>query len=115
MNKFKKYAKRKRIGKKHADIFSVGHFFKGFITFLLIYIVIERMGFGIAERYYCSLLGVIFVAILWESLENSIWIMIKPNGIDSLKNSLADIIFDIIGGTSAWILIVMINIANPLI
>lgn len=109
IKKLKRLAKKNGISKKVIDIFSAGHFLKGLFTFFIIYLIMGRMGFSMHDRYYCSLIAVMFLSIIWEILENFVIYSLKLNGIDSLKNSLSDMMFDIVGAIAGFTTVFLIN------
>jgi len=109
MSSFQKYGKRKEIGRKVIDVLTIGHLFTGFLIFTLSYIATGNASLGSSDRYYCAFIVVIVLALAWEFIENFMLMIIKPNGQDSLRNSLTDIVFNLIGGILAWIVIVLMN------
>ena len=96
--------------KRWIDIFTAGHFMFGFISYLIIFILLREVTYLLFDdALFCSLIGVMFVGLIWEFIENFILIRFRPNGADSLKNSLTDILFDLFGGIFAWIIVYFLS------
>lgn len=102
-------AKRaEHVGISPIDFFSLGHLFMGYITFLGFYGTFSLF-FGIPLNFF-YLLGNIFVAIIWESVENLILYELKfkfAHRRDSIINSLMDIIFFLFGGIFAMSIVLL--------
>ncbi|MFW9878620.1 MAG: hypothetical protein ACFFG0_36535 [Candidatus Thorarchaeota archaeon] len=99
-------------GKSPIDYFSWGHIDLGIGGFLLLSLINALPSYFEDKLiyfipYWMMLALVIVVAIVWEILENTLFVTI---GIkfevrrDSFKNALWDIIFGITGGLATWIL-----------
>jgi len=96
------------VGISPIDFFSLGHLFMGYITFLGFYGTFSLF-FGIPLNFF-YLLGNIFVAIIWESVENFILYELKfkfAHRRDSIINSLMDIFFFFIGGIMAMLIVLL--------
>jgi len=96
------------VGISPIDFFSLGHLFLGYITFLGFYGTFSLF-FGIPLNFF-YLLGNIFVAIIWESVENFLLYEIKfkfAHRRDSLINSLMDIFFFFFGGIFAMLIVLL--------
>jgi len=102
-------AKRaEHVGISPIDFFSLGHLFMGYITFLGFYGTFSLF-FGTPLNFF-YLLGNIFVAIIWESVENLILYELKfkfAHRRDSVINSLMDIFFFFIGGIIAMSIVLL--------
>ena len=96
------------VGISPIDFFSLGHLFMGYITFLGFYGTFSLF-FGTPLNFF-YLLGNIFVAIIWESVENLILYELKfkfAHRRDSVINSLMDIFFFFIGGIIAMSIVLL--------
>jgi len=96
------------VGEKAIDLFSFGHLVLGFLLFLFSYLLLEKIGFPWDIAKFISLDFVIFFSLIWEFFENTtkIGMAIRPiKHKDTLRNSLSDIIFGIIGSLFAFFII----------
>jgi len=94
--------KKEEISQSWFDVFSFGHFLKGFLTFIAVYVFLGSIELKI-DYYSYSLIAVILGSLLFEIIENNFLAKLKYTGIrDSFQNSQMDVIFDTIGGLFAW-------------
>lgn len=92
------------------DYFSWGHIDLGIASFLLLSLINVLPSYFEDELiyfipYWLMLVLVLLVAIIWEILENTLFVKlgIKFEGRrDSFKNATWDVIFGIIGGSATW-------------
>lgn len=103
------------------DYFSWGHVDLGIASFLLLSLINALPSYFEDELiyfipYWLMLVLVFLVAIIWEILENTLFVNlgIKFEGRrDSFKNATWDVIFGIIGGSAAWAFKgILVNIAG---
>ncbi len=98
-------------GKSPIDYFSWGHVDLGICSFLLLSLINTLPSYFEDQLiyfipYWLMLVLVFVVAIVWEILENTLFVKlgIKFEGRrDSFKNAVWDIIFGVIGGLATWI------------
>jgi Co/Zn/Cd efflux system component len=104
-------SKKSRNQLHYFDWFTAGHFLFGFITYILSFFILRvSFAFTFDNALFGSLIVVAFIGLIWEFLENFVIRFIKHNGkVDCLKNALTDILFDLLGGIFAWILIYFIQ------
>jgi hypothetical protein len=115
---------KSQTGKSPIDYFSWGHVDLGIMSFLLLSLINGLPSYFEDELiyfipYWVMLVLVFVVAIVWEILENTLFVAIgiKFEGRrDSLKNATWDVIFGIIGGSATWafkgILVNIIGVGN---
>ena len=102
---------KSQTGKSPIDYFSWGHVNLGIGSFILLSLINALPSYFEDELiifipYWIMLVLVLVVAIVWEIVENTLFVSIgiKFEGRrDSFKNALWDIIFGIIGGLAIWI------------
>ena len=96
---------------KFTDAFSVGHYFKGLITFLIIYSILIHIGYGESNAANSAFVGSFLLAISWEFLENFILVHLKNHKkVDYIGNCLTDLAFDALGAMTGLLLILFISI-----
>ena len=97
-------------GRAPWDYFSWGHIDMGIMSFLLLVLIniipsyVDQALVYIIP-YWIMLVLTIVVAVVWELIENTIFIKMGikfENRRDSLANAIWDIIFAIIGGAYVW-------------
>jgi len=115
---------KSQTGKAPIDYFSWGHVDLGIASFLLLSLINCLPSYFEDELiyfipYWLMLVIVFVVAILWEILENTLFVAIgiKFEGRrDSLINATWDVIFGMIGGLATWalkgILVNVLGVAN---
>ena len=87
------------ITQKPIDIYTIGHFITGIVAYLCLFPFFEMI--FPSEYRSITLISVLFLAILWEYFENFLLIKTRfkfNKKMDSLKNSLTDIVATGIGG-----------------
>lgn len=90
------------------DLFTLGHLAFGFFGWIIAFFVLERLGLYEIDSRYVSLLFTTFFSILWETFENCTraGFALRPiKHKDTLRNSLGDIIFGIIGSLIAFFIL----------
>ena len=98
----------RNVGERFFDLFSLGHIALGFILFFISQAVLLKIGFPLDICDLLSLLFAVYFSIFWEFFENclKIGMYLRPiKHVDSLKNSLSDIIFSILGSIIAFIIL----------
>lgn len=86
------------VGKKPIDFQSLNHVIFGYVCYLVIFLI-STYFFKLTEIWGWLCFIALFLGIMWEVFENigvpdaffRVW------GLDSLENSLMDIVFDAIG------------------
>jgi len=86
------------VGKAPIDFQSFNHVICGYVSFLLLYLCNYYFLPFLDGRGYILAIS-IFSAVFWEVLENVLWTnaFFRVWGMDSIENSLADIVFNTIG------------------
>ncbi|MEJ2252303.1 MAG: hypothetical protein P8Y97_21895 [Candidatus Lokiarchaeota archaeon] len=99
------------VGRSPWDFYSWGHIDMGIASWLLLSLIItifqNYAGPNTAILPWWSLMVfVLSFGVLWEILENTIFFYWgwRPGGIDSVQNSVWDIIFVVLGGAFMWLL-----------
>lgn len=102
--------KRKKNSQRNfTDWFTVGHFTKGYFTYLLTYIILTVTGCKNDVTVNLSFGITLLLALGWEFLENFVLYRWKTNGKrDCIKNTLTDILFDSIGALIGLLTILLI-------
>ena len=86
------------VGKEPIDFQSFNHIILGFVSYLVVFFIATLL-LKFSEVYGWICFISLFLGVMWEVLEN----IIMPEapfriwGLDSIENSLMDIVFDFIG------------------
>ncbi len=103
------------VGVSWIDFYSLGHICFGigaFLVFSLFYTIPKAKGYTPIFSLLMVFISTLIVLVCWELMENILFVYIdqvmsttiKFEGRpDSLQNSIADVLFGIIGAIGAWI------------
>lgn len=89
-----------KVGYNFFDLYTLGHLLFGFLGFLVVLIFLNGLGFPHDIGKFIDLQVINSFSIFWELFENctEIGMRIRPiKHKDTLRNSLSDIIFSILG------------------
>ena len=80
------------------DCHSILHFIAGIIAYIIIYTV-GNLIIPESASFFVAFIGIILMSIIWEILENTIFVGMKPNGNkDDILNSQCDTFCVFFGG-----------------
>lgn len=86
------------VGKEPIDFQSFNHIIFGFVAYLVVFLI-ANIFFKLFKVWGWICFISLFLGVMWEVLENIILTdaFFRIWGVDSLENSLMDIVFDAIG------------------
>lgn len=96
-----------KVGEKFLDLFTLGHLLFGFLGFIFTLFFLNGVGIPHDISKFISLQTLSILSIVWEFFENctEIGMYLRPiKHKDTLRNSLSDIIFSILGSYISFFL-----------
>lgn len=86
------------VGKEPIDFQSFNHIIFGFVAYLVVFLI-TTFFFKLVQIWGWICFISLFLGVMWEVLENIVLTdaFFRIWGVDSLENSLMDIVFDAIG------------------